>query len=132
MKKIDVDVVKKDSEHYINFDLTIKDVIAKIKEDFPASFKDCQNSDFVTKSRVFVDSLVSFPGKLDQILKTIPSKCRYCDVLLHNWKHKGGSNIIPTIEDMTNVIKYYLYGTIQLLCLSPLKPNAIIKLLSKF
>ena len=88
MKKSDEDVVKKDSIHYIDFDLTIKDVIAQIKKDFPATFKDCQNSEFVTKSRNFVDSLVSFPVKLEQILKTIPSNCRYCDILLDDWNHK--------------------------------------------
>ena len=79
----------KETEHYINFDLTIKDVISSIKSEFPPSFKSCQESDFVANSRTFVESLVPFPGKLHQLLETIRNDCKYCKTQLEDWKHKG-------------------------------------------
>lgn len=83
------DCKRKETEHYINFDLTIKDVISSIKSEFPPSFKSCQDSDFVTNSRTFVDSLVALPGKLDHLLETISSNCKYCKTQLEDWKHKA-------------------------------------------
>ena len=83
------DCKRKETEHYINFDLTIKDVISSIKSEFPPSFKSCQDSDFVTNSRTFVDSLVALPGKLHHLLETIPSNCKYCKTQLEDWKHKA-------------------------------------------
>lgn len=88
MKVVSKTSTRKETEHYINFDLTIKDVISNIKSGFPSSFKSCQDSDFVTNSRTFVDSLVSLPEKLKHVLETIPSTCKYCKVHLDDWNHK--------------------------------------------
>ena len=88
MKEPNEEVVQKASKHYIDFDLTVKDVISRIKTDFPQSFKDCEESDFVKKSRTFVDSLVTLPDKLTQVLQTVPSSCKYCDHELHDWNYK--------------------------------------------
>ena len=94
---------KKESKHYIDFSLTIKDVIAQIKNGFPQSYKDCQESDFVTRSRTFVDSLVVMPEKLEQILQTIPSKCRYCDHPLHDWSHKEAKSYFLSVGHLKEI-----------------------------
>ena len=79
----------KEPKHYINFDLTVKDVISKIKKGFPVSYKDCQESNFVQNSRTFVNSLVFLPDKLETLLKTVPNQCTHCDHPLDDWRHKG-------------------------------------------
>jgi hypothetical protein len=94
---------KKETEHYIDFDLTVKDVILQIKNGFPSSFKECQESNFVTNSRTFVNSLVLLPEKLEQILQTVPSQCKYCDHKLDDWKHKGASH--PISEFLNSKLK---------------------------
>ena len=86
------DVVQKETKHYIDFDLTIKDVIQNIKSGFPSSLKDCEESDYLGRSRIFVDSLVVLPEKLEQLLKTLPSHCNYCHHQLYDWKHKGAKS----------------------------------------
>ena len=80
---------KKETKHYINFDLTIKDVISKIASGFPKTFKECEESDFLSNSRTFVNSLVFNEEKLDIVLNTLQSHCSYCDHPLDDWKHKG-------------------------------------------
>ena len=82
---------KRDTKHYINFDLTIKDVISKIVAGFPKTFKECDESDFAAKSRTFVNSLVFDNDKLELVLNTIQSHCTYCDHPLDDWKHKGAT-----------------------------------------
>ena len=94
---------KKESKHYIDFNLTIKDVIAQIKNGFPKSYRDCQESDFLTRSRSFVDSLVVMPDKLEQILHTIPDKCRYCDHPLHDWSHKGAKSYFLSVGHLKEI-----------------------------
>ena len=64
-------------------------MISKIERGFPATYKECQESNFVAKSRTFVNSLVFLPEKLETVLKTVPSQCSYCDHPLDDWKHKG-------------------------------------------
>ena len=81
--------ISRESPHYIDFNLTIKDVISRIKKGFPVSYKDSEESDFVTKSRSFVTSLTDQPGKLDKVLQTVPNVCEYCNHKLDEWKHKA-------------------------------------------
>ena len=81
--------LKKESVHYIDFDLTVKDVIAKITSKFPSTYKECEESNFLSNSRSFVNSLIFSPEKLEAILNTIQSQCTYCDHTLDDWRHKG-------------------------------------------
>ena len=64
-------------------------MICKIEKGFPATYRECQESHFVAKSRTFVNSLVFHPEKLEALLETVPSQCSYCDHPLDDWKHKG-------------------------------------------
>ena len=84
----EIEAAKKPTKHLINFDLTVKNVLSEIKSKFPATMKDCQDSNFVKNSRTFVNSLVQIPEKLEQVLRTVPSQCKYCETPLEDWKHK--------------------------------------------
>ena len=82
------ETMKKASEHYINFNLTVKEVIDEIRTKFPPTMKDCQDGQFVRNSRTFVNSLVNNPEKLEQVLGTVLSHCKHCNQELKDWKHK--------------------------------------------
>ena len=82
------EVATKPTKHFIDFDLTVKHVISEIKSKFPATMKDCEESNFVKNSRIFVNSLIEMPEKLEQVLKTVPSQCKYCEIPLNEWRHK--------------------------------------------
>ena len=82
------ETTKKPSEHYIDFNLTVKEVIDEIRGNFPPNMKECQESQFVKNSRTFVNSLVTDPVKMDQVLQTVPRSCRHCKQDLQDWKHK--------------------------------------------
>ena len=92
MEKNSQEVVGKEVKHHIDIDLTIKDVIENIGNGFPSSLKECEESDYLARSRTFLDLLVVFPNKLNQILQTLPSHCKYCHVELYDWKHKGAKS----------------------------------------
>ena len=95
---------KKETRHHINFSLTIEDVLERIKNGFPDSLSDIETSDFLTKSRTFVDSLVSLPDKLQHILKTLPDKCSYCDLHpLHDWIHKPAKSYFFSIGHLREI-----------------------------
>jgi hypothetical protein len=83
-----VETVKKDSKHYIDYQLTIRDVVSKIKKFFPSSYKDCEESDFIKNSRTFVDSLIAMPEKLEEVLKVVPRVCEHCGTSLVEWNYK--------------------------------------------
>ena len=76
------------TNHYINYELTVRHVIKEISEKFPRTMEECRKSVYVANSRTFVNSLLQMPGKLDQILKTIPDTCTRCTEPLGEWKHK--------------------------------------------
>ena len=81
----------------------MKDVINEIKNKFPASMKNCQESQFVTNSRTFVNSLMSDPEKLEQALKLVPSHCKHCNCLLEDWKHKTPKSYFLSIGHIREV-----------------------------
>ena len=85
----EIEETKRESKHYIDFDLTVKDVISKIESGFPKTYKDCEESNFVPKSRAFVNSLVHNAGKLEAVLNTVPIQCSYCSHPLDDWNHKS-------------------------------------------
>ena len=80
---------KKDVEHQIDYLLTVKTIMSKVRDKFPPSYKCLMKSDFLKNSRSFVDSLLSSPKKLEEVLKNVPHKCEFCGDLLKDWKHKG-------------------------------------------
>ena len=99
---------KKATNHYIDFDQTVKDVIHQIKTKFPGTLEECQESKFLTNSRTFVESLILLPDKLEQILKTVPSKCKFCDVSLELWKHKTPKSYflsMGNLKEVTIIVK---------------------------
>lgn len=87
------DPVKKDSKHYIDYRQTIRNVLSKVKKNFPQSYKECEESDFLRNSRTFVDSLIHLPEKLEAVLKVVPSICEKCHSSLIEWNYKGNNLI---------------------------------------
>ena len=80
---------KKSIVHQIDYRLTVKTIMSKVRDKFPPSYKCLMESDFLKNSRSFVDSLLSSPNKLEEVLKNVPHKCEFCGDLLKDWKHKG-------------------------------------------
>lgn len=93
----------KETKHLIDFALTIKDVMQRVKGGFPHSLKDCQESDYMSRSRSFVSSLVVIPEKLEQILKTVPSQCDYCNLPLIDWIHKGAKSYFLSVGHLREI-----------------------------
>ena len=75
-------------EHQINYSLSVKEVISEIKKGFPKSMTILNESDFVARSRVFLNDVASSPEKLENTLSTLPTVCKYCNEDLNDWKHK--------------------------------------------
>ena len=94
---------KKKPEHYIDYHLTVQTIMGKIKSKFPSSFKSLRESDFVKNSRSFVDSLLSSPEKLSQVLETLPYMCEFCDIPLENWIHKEAKSFLITLGHIREV-----------------------------
>ena len=99
----DTDTAKKETRHYINFDLTIQDVINNIEKGFPKTYKECEESDFVYRSRTFVNSLVQFPDKLETLLDTLPTECSYCSHPLNDWRHKPPKSYFLTMGHLKKI-----------------------------
>ena len=103
MEKKNNEAPKQATKHYINFELTVKDVIDQIKNGFPGTLKECQDSAFVSNSRAFVNSLVMMPDKMQQILQTIASHCKYCDHQLEDWKHKTPKSYFLSMGNLKEI-----------------------------
>ena len=94
---------KNETTHYINFELTVKDVIRRIENSFPKTYKECEEGDFLSTSRTFVNSLVNFPDKLSTILNTLPHECSYCSHPLSDWKHKHPKSFFLTMGHLKQI-----------------------------
>lgn len=79
---------KKDKQHNIDYKLTVKTIIMKIRSNFPQTFENLQDGEFLRDSRTFVDSLLASPENLSQVLETLPSNCEFCGTVLDNWSYK--------------------------------------------
>ena len=65
--------------------------------------KECEESAFVANSRVFVNSLVMMPDKMQQILQTMPNHCKYCDLQLEDWKHKTPKSYFLSMGNLKEI-----------------------------
>jgi hypothetical protein len=77
--------------------------MAKLREKFPPSFKSLREGDFVKNSRSFVDSLLTSPEKLNQVLGTLSSNCEFCGTLLENWNFKNPKSFLITLGHIREV-----------------------------
>ena len=88
-KKMHQDKISKQGpQHQIDHHLTVQTIMSKLREKFPPSFKSLREGNFVKNSRSFVDSLLSSPEKLRQVLENVPLNCEFCGCLLEDWSHK--------------------------------------------
>lgn len=94
---------KKETKHLIDAQLTVKTLIAKIRQNFPPSFESLIKRDFLTKSRSFVDSILSSEEKLKEVLENIPPNCELCNGLLEVWKHKEPKSFLLALGHMKKV-----------------------------
>ena len=94
---------KKKPQHNIDYHLTVRTIMEKIRSKFPHSFKSLRIGDFVKNSRSFVDSLLSSPEKLRQVLETLPSICEFCDTALENWSYKEAKAFLITLGHIREV-----------------------------
>lgn len=94
---------KKKPQHHIDYRLTIQSIMKKIRSDFPPTFKSLRNGDFVKNSRSFVDSLLSSPTKLSQVLETLPSHCEFCSTALENWSFKNPKSFFLTLGHIKEI-----------------------------
>ena len=99
----ETEITKREPDHYIDFDLTIKDVICKIEAGFPKNYKECEESDFILNSRKFVNTLLHSPDKLETLLSTLPSVCSYCSLPLEDWKHKNPKSYFITMGHLKQI-----------------------------
>ena len=97
------DPVKKDSKHYIDYRQTIRNVMNKVRQNFPQSYKECEESDFLRNSRTFVDSLILMPEKLQEVLKVVTSICEICQSSLIEWSFKENYLIFISISNFLKI-----------------------------
>lgn len=104
LPKVDKDLrPKKETKHLIDAQLTVKTLIAKIRQNFPPSFENLINGDFLSKSRIFVDSILSSDEKLKEVLENIPQNCELCNGQLEVWKHKEPKSFLLALGHMKQV-----------------------------
>ena len=62
----------------LDISLTVRALMSKVRENFPSSYKSLMEGDFIKNSRSFVDSILSSPEKLQQVLENLPNNCEVC------------------------------------------------------
>ena len=87
----------------MDYILTVQNVMSKIKDNFPPTFKSLREGGFVRKSRTFMDSLLASEEKLNQVLGTLPSLCEFCDTLLENWSFKSVKSFLITMGHIKEI-----------------------------
>ena len=103
MEKDNIEAPNKETVHLIDHALTIKDVMKRIRDGFPSSMKECQESDYLSRSRNFVTSLVEIPSHLEQVLKSVPSQCDFCDLPLLDWIHKRAKSYFLSLGPLKEI-----------------------------
>ena len=77
-----------EKKEQLNVSRTVRSLMTKVRENFPSSYLSLMAGDFITNSRSFVDSILSSPEKLKQVLENLPNNCEVCGGILDLWKHK--------------------------------------------
>ena len=88
------DKVIKDVEHQIDFKLTVKNVVLKVKSNFPQSFRQLEEGTFLKESKDFVSQLYTSGAGLDE---RIPETCDLCKCALEVWKRKTPACYLITL-----------------------------------
>ena len=94
---------EKETLHEINISLTVKTMVRKIRENFPPTYSQLMDGDFVRNSRAFVDSILSSPEKLNEVLESLPQNCELCGETLKTWKHKDPKSFLLTLGHIKQV-----------------------------
>ena len=97
------DKPKKNPQHKIDYRLTVRSIMGKIKSDFPQSFQSLMDGEFLKKSRVFVDTLLKSPEKLSEVLNTLPSDCEFCGTELDDWNFKEPKSFLLTLGHIKEI-----------------------------
>lgn len=88
------DKVVKDVEHQIDYRLTVKKVIQKVKSDFPQSYRQLEEGTFLKESKDFVTKFYTSGVGLDE---SIPETCDVCKCNLEVWKRKTPACYLITL-----------------------------------
>ena len=98
-----VKLKKKDTKevhHQIDYKLTIKKVIQKVKSEFPPSFRLLEEGNFLKDSKAFVDDLYSSGAELES---RIQEKCDECTSGLELWKRKTPQSYFITLGALKKI-----------------------------
>ena len=90
----------KQVEHQIDYKLTVKYVIKKVRSDFPPNFRELEDGNFLTESRVFVNQLYQSGDEMD---KNLPNSCDLCKCDLEVWKRKPPVSYLMTLGGLKKI-----------------------------
>ena len=91
----------KSIEHKINFKGTVEKVIKNIQANFPASFRSCEEGEFLATSKRFVDKILKSDVELNKSLQCVPDKCDTCFCTLEEWKSKSPRSYLITLGKLS-------------------------------
>jgi hypothetical protein len=84
-------------EHQLNFKATVEKVVKQIKDNFPSTFRSCEEGKFLASSKTFLDVLVSSEDTSSRILQSLPTECDTCGCPLEEWKRKSPRSYLITL-----------------------------------